>query len=71
MFFKNSLKIPKGLSESVYRRTDNTMAKRKKYERANNDKQNATQKTKDQAKRNPIKTGSTQVLRTGRQILLH
>jgi hypothetical protein len=27
--FKKSLKIPKGQSESVYRRTDNTMAKRK------------------------------------------
>ena len=26
---KKSLKIPKGQSESVYRRTDNTMAKRK------------------------------------------
>ena len=26
---KKSLKIPKGLSESVYRRTDNTMDKRK------------------------------------------
>jgi hypothetical protein len=30
MLFKKSLKIPKGQSESVYRRrTDNTMAKRK------------------------------------------
>jgi hypothetical protein len=29
-FFKKSLRIPKGKSESVYRRrTDNTMAKRK------------------------------------------
>ena len=27
--YKKSLKIPKGQSESVYRRTDNTMAKRK------------------------------------------
>jgi len=26
---KKSLKIPKGKSESVYRRTDNTMAKKK------------------------------------------
>ena len=33
-----SLKIPKGQSESVYRRrTNNTMAKRKKYKRTNND----------------------------------
>jgi hypothetical protein len=28
--FKKSLKIPTGQSESVYRRTDNTMAKRKR-----------------------------------------
>jgi hypothetical protein len=32
-----SLKIPKRQSESVNRRTDNTMAKRKKYKRTNND----------------------------------
>jgi hypothetical protein len=38
---KKSLKIPKGKSESVYRRRiDNTMAKRKKYQRTNNDLQN-------------------------------
>jgi hypothetical protein len=38
---KKSLKIPKEQSESVYRRrTDNTMAKRKKYQRSNNDLQN-------------------------------
>jgi hypothetical protein len=36
--YKKSLKIPKGQSESVYRRTDNTMAK--KYKRTNNDQQN-------------------------------
>jgi len=42
-----SLKIPKEQPESVYRRrTDNTMAKRKKYKRTNNDLQN-TYKTKD------------------------
>jgi hypothetical protein len=40
-YLKKSLKIPKGQSESVYRRrTDNTMAKRKKYKRTNNDLQN-------------------------------
>ena len=34
------MKIPKGQSESVYRRrTDNTIAKRKKYKRTNNDLQ--------------------------------
>ena len=37
---KKSLKIPKGKSESVYRRTDNTMAKKNKYKRTNNDLQN-------------------------------
>ena len=38
---KKSLEIPKGQSESVYRRrTDNTMAKKKKYKRTNNDPQN-------------------------------
>jgi hypothetical protein len=36
--YKKSLKIPKGQSESIYR-TDNTMAKRKKYKRTNNDQQ--------------------------------
>ena len=30
LFNKKSLKIPKGLSESIYRRTDNIMAKRKR-----------------------------------------
>jgi len=38
---KKSLKIPKGQSESVYRRrTDNTMAKRKSTKRTNNVLQN-------------------------------
>jgi len=38
-------------------RTDNTMAKRKKKnKRTNNDLQNITQKTKDQATRTPLKT---------------
>jgi len=37
---KKSLKIPKGQSESVYRRrTDNTMAKRKSAKVTNNDQQ--------------------------------
>jgi hypothetical protein len=43
---KKSLKIPKELSESVNRRTDNTMAKRK---RTNSHLHNTTQKTKDPA----------------------
>ena len=40
--YLNSVTLkPKGQSESVYRRrTDNTMAKRKKYKRTNNDLQN-------------------------------
>jgi len=51
---KKSLKIPKGISESVNRRTDNTMTKRK---RTNNHIQNTTQKTTDGVTRNPLKTG--------------
>jgi hypothetical protein len=38
------------------RRTDNTMAKRKKYKRTNNDLQDITQETKDRAIRTPLKT---------------
>jgi len=52
---KNSLKIPKGSWESVNRRrTDNTIAKRK---RTNNDLQNITHKTKDRLTRTPLKPG--------------
>ena len=40
-FTKKTLKIPKGQSESVYRRTDNAMSKRK-----NNDRQNLHMKLK-------------------------
>jgi len=51
-----SLKIPKGQSESEYRRrTDNTMAK----EKGQKDKQRSTRhtyKTKDRVTRNPLKT---------------
>ena len=52
--FSKSLNIPKGQSESFYRRTDNTMAKRK----------NATGQTtiykistKNRVTRTPLKTG--------------
>ena len=46
----NGQKIAKGQSEGVSRRkTDNTMAKRKK------DLQSTTQKTKDRAPRTPLK----------------
>jgi hypothetical protein len=48
IYKKGSLKIPEGKSESVNRRTDNTMTKRKKDKRINNDAQNITHKTKDQ-----------------------
>ena len=54
---KKSLKIPKGPSESVYRRrTDNTIAK----EKVQKDKQRSTKhtyKTKDRVTRTPLKTG--------------
>ena len=56
-YLKKSLKIPKGQSESVYRRrTDNTMAKKK----VQKDKQRSTKhtyKTKDRVTRTPVKTG--------------
>ena len=51
------MKIPKGQSETVNRRTDNTMTKRKKDKRTNNDIQNTTQKTNDRSTRIPINTG--------------
>jgi hypothetical protein len=55
------LTIQKGQSESVYRRrTDNTMAKRKKHKRTNNDLQRSTKhthKTKDRVTRTPLKIG--------------
>jgi hypothetical protein len=40
---KKRLKIPKGQSESVYRRIENTMVKRKKIQK---DKQRSTKHTK-------------------------
>ena len=53
---KKSLKILKGWSESVNRRTDNAIAKRKGT--INNDLQNITLKTKDvRVIRTPLKTG--------------
>ena len=45
---KKSLKIAKGKSESVnLGETDNTMGKRKKYKRKNNDLQNIQKKVKN------------------------
>ena len=49
------MKIPKGKSESVNLRTDNTTAKRK---RTNNDIQNTTHKIKDRATGTSLKTRS-------------
>ena len=54
---QESMKTPKGQSESInLRRTDNTMAKRK----VQRDKQRSTKhthKTKDRVTRTPLKTG--------------
>ena len=53
---KKSLKTPKMQSESANRRrTDNTMARRERKERTNNDLQNTTKKTKDWATQTPLK----------------
>jgi hypothetical protein len=62
--FKKIKEIPKGDSESVnLRKTDNTMTKRKRTKRRNNDLQNTTQKTKNWTSRIPLKSwGWTQVL---------
>jgi len=38
--YKKYVQIPMGYSESVNRRTDNTMAKRKRTKRTNNNLQN-------------------------------
>ena len=56
-YTKKSLKIPKGQSESVYRRTDTKWPK----ENVQKDKQRSTKhtyKTKDRVTRIPLKTGS-------------
>jgi hypothetical protein len=59
--YKKSLEIPKGQSEPVNRRrTYNTMAKRKKHKRTNNDLQRSTKhthNTKDRVTRTPLKIG--------------
>jgi hypothetical protein len=52
---RKGLKIAKGKSEAVNRRTDNTMAKRKLDQRTNNDLQNITQKTKNRVTRTLLK----------------
>jgi hypothetical protein len=67
---KKSLKIPKGKSQVVKRIwTDKTMVQKDK--RTNNDLQNITQETKERATRTPVKSRWTQVLRKGKQLLLH
>jgi len=56
VFYKKSLKIPKGQSESVYRRrTDNTMAKRKSTK--GQITINKIYKAKDRVTRTPLKIG--------------
>ena len=66
--YKTRFTIPKGQSEPVDRRTDNTMPNRKMM---NIDIQNTTQKTKDRATRTQVKTGGlTQVFWKGYQFLL-
>jgi hypothetical protein len=53
--YKNSLKIPKGQSETVYRRTEHNCQKKK----VQKDKQRSTQhtyKAKDRVTRTPLKT---------------
>ena len=54
-FYKQSLNIPKGQSESVYRRTD-TMVKRKST-KGQTTISKYTHKTKDRVTRTPLKTG--------------
>ena len=64
---KKKMKIPKGHSKAISRRrTDNTMAKKKKNKKTNNDLQNRKHKdkTKDRVTR-------TRVLWNGKQFLLH
>jgi hypothetical protein len=51
-----SLMIPKGQSKSVYRRTDNTMAKRKST-KGQTTIYKTTHKTTDRVTRTPLKTG--------------
>ena len=45
------LKLPKGLSEFANRRTETTIAKKKKDKRTNNHLQNTTRKTNDRGTR--------------------
>jgi hypothetical protein len=70
---KKSLKIPKEQSETVYRRrTDNTMAKRKSTKGQTTIDKTYVYKAKDRVTRTPLKTGGwIQVLRKGKQFLLH
>ena len=51
---KKSLKIPMGQSESVYQRTDNTMAKKVQKDKQRSTKH--TYKAKDRVTRTPLKT---------------
>ena len=61
------LKIPQGKSESVYRRTDNTVAKRKSTN-GQTTIYKTYAKTQDRVTRTPLQT---RVLWKGKQFLLH
>jgi hypothetical protein len=61
----------RGKSESAYRRTENTMATRKKNKRTNNTLQNIYIKLKIELHEPHLKPGWTQVLRQCKQFLLH
>jgi len=50
------LNRPKGYSEAINRRKGNTMAKRNKDRRTNNNLQNTTLKSTDWSTRIPLKT---------------
>jgi len=67
---KKSLKIPKRKSVAINRqRTYNTMTKRKKDTKTNNDPQNTKQKTKDRTTRISIK--KTEMIQNYKQFLFH
>jgi hypothetical protein len=58
-------------AKDVFRDRQITEWPTKKGQMANNDLENTTQKTKDRTTRIPLKTASTQLLREGKQFLLH
>ena len=70
--FKNILKIPKGQSEAVnQRRTDNTMAKRKSKQAKTTKNKTLHRKIKIEQHGPHTNQGCFQVLRMGKEFLLH